>query len=310
MNLYNYIINLIKYKCENEKIFIEYSKNKKEVDELKYSTEYEVFFRLIEKYTGHYFFAPNVAYQIIENVIKEEKYSNIFLEEQCKLIVNNKIIIKFVEISTKLSSIINEELKKMYLLDAEYNNSEEKYLYNKLFDELCYLGIGKIISNIIVNNQLILKYEKEREKYIKSSFFIFPFEILMNGFYEKQISNNQETLKLYENFLLFITIFQYVSYAYLNERIYIAKKDEIRVVKSIKKDCVHLLDFKVDFIIPLFEVPLIYEVDNELYFYQSLEMELENKYFNTQCNTFSIYLKNKDSLNEFSINALKILLEE
>lgn len=310
MNIYNYIINLMKYKLENEIIFIEYSKIKKEVDELKYSSEYEVFFRLIEKYTGHYFFAPNVAFQIIENVIKEKKYNNVYLENQCELIVNNKKIKKFVDISTKINTIINEELQKIYSLDTKYNNSEENYLYNKLFNELCYLGIGKIINNIIVNNQLILKYEKEREKYIKSSFFIFPFEILRNGFYDKQVSKNQIALKLYENFLLFITIFQYVSYAYLNGRIYIIKKDDIRVVKSVKKDSVHLFDFKVNTIIPLFEAPLIYEVNNELYFHHSLEMELCNKNFNTQCNTFGIYFKNKDSLNDFSIKSLEMLLKE
>lgn len=309
MNIYKNIINIANYHI-NDEIIKEYMNLLDKLRELKNDTDYNDFFCLVDAKSCYYFYAPNVALQIIRKVKENKDYGNPFTEESCNKIIDNEIINKYAEVSTKVNELVIGITKRIFVSLDELATSEENYIYNRCSDELGYLGFGKIIQNFSNSNNVLENYEKERGKIIHDAKFIFPFAILKNGLYQDFENKVQfkEIVRNYENFNIILTIINIILFSCLSNKIVNIGKSEINILKIKRKENVKKITFLINNAFFLVEFPIIIELEGEIYFRLNKHIKFENKKVETICEYFSINFEKMDSLLNFSINNLSILL--
>lgn len=309
MNIYKNIINIANYHI-NDEIIKEYMNLLDKLRELKNDTDYNDFFCLVDAKSCYYFYAPNVALQIIRNVKTNKDYGNPFTEESCNKIINNEIINKYAEVSTKVNELVIGITKRIFVSLDEFATSEENYIYNRCSDELGYLGFGKIIQNFSNSNNVLENYEKERGKIIHDAKFIFPFAILKSGLYQDFENKVQfkEIVRNYENFNIILTIINIILFSCLSNKIVNIGKSEINILKIKRKENVKKITFLINNAFFLVEFPIIIELEGEIYFRLNKHIKFENKKVEIICEYFSINFEKMDSLLNFSINNLSILL--
>ena len=310
MNIYKHIMNVAEYSKKDNNVINEYLDLSNKLEELRNDMNYYTFFGLIDANSSYYFYAPNVALQIIENVKQKKDYENFFTEENCKRIINNELINKFVESSTKVNELIIKITKKIFLSLEESMNSEENYIYNKCSDELGYIGFGKLIQNFSNKGKFLNDYDKEREKIIHGAKFVFPIQILKNGLYQDFEAKEEykEVVRNYENFNIMLTIINIILFSYLCNKILELKKSDYNVLKEKKKNNVQKLEIQLDNSFFLVNSPFVIIIEGKIYFMLSKTIKWEKGKTEITCECFNINFDEKDSLLDFSVNNLSILL--
>lgn len=306
MNIYNCIIDVAKYYCKNKNVK-EYLIATENVYKLRNDMTYYAFFDILERFSVSYFYAPNIAMQFIEKVIKNKDYKNGITEEMCIEIRNNKVIKKYVELSTKINTLVLEIVKSILTSLDERKSSEEEYVFNKCSDEIGYIGFSSLVRTFIPAMNTISEYEKERNKIVNASMYLFPYEILRSGLYQESLKNgNSEIIKCYENFNIILTILNILMYACICDRVCVLKKEDIKIFNSKRKNNVHMLKFEYDDILGIIHRPIVYVIEGEVLFFIRYTYNLMNN--KSTCEVFSIDFDKKDSLFNFSIDSLSILL--
>ncbi len=310
MNIYKNIINVAEYSKKDNNVINEYLDLSNKLEKLRNDMNYYAFFGLVDAKSSYYFYAPNVALQIIENVHKKKDYKDFFTKENCNRIINNELIKKFVESSTKVNELIINITKKIFLSLEESTNSEENYIYNKCSEELGYIGFGKLIKNFSNKGKFLDNYDKEREKIIHGANFIFPIQILKNGLYQdfEAMVEYKETVRNYENFNIMLTIINILLFSYLGGKILNLKKGDYSILSSKKKNNVQKLEILLNNAIFLVKSPFVFTIEENLYFMLSKTIKYEKGKTEISCECFNINFDEKDSLLNFSINNLSILL--
>lgn len=310
MNIYKNIINVAEYSKKDNNVINEYLDLSNKLEKLRNDMNYYAFFGLVDAKSSYYFYAPNVALQIIENVHKKKDYKDFFTKENCNRIINNELIKKFVESSTKVNELIINITKKIFLSLEESTNSEENYIYNKCSEELGYIGFGKLIKNFSNKSKFLDNYDKEREKIIHGANFIFPIQILKNGLYQdfEAMVEYKETVRNYENFNIMLTIINILLFSYLGGKILNLKKGDYSILSSKKKNNVQKLEILLNNAIFLVKSPFVFTIEENLYFMLSKTIKYEKGKTEISCECFNINFDEKDSLLNFSINNLSILL--
>ena len=310
MNIYKNIINVAEYSKKDNNVINEYLDLSNKLEKLRNDMNYYAFFGLVDAKSSYYFYAPNVALQIIENVHKKKDYKDFFTKENCNRIINNELIKKFVESSTKVNELIINITKKIILSLEESTNSEENYIYNKCSEELGYIGFGKLIKNFSNKGKFLDNYDKEREKIIHGANFIFPIQILKNGLYQdfEAMVEYKETVRNYENFNIMLTIINILLFSYLGGKILNLKKGDYSILSSKKKNNVQKLEILLNNAIFLVKSPFVFTIEENLYFMLSKTIKYEKGKTEISCECFNINFDEKDSLLNFSINNLSILL--
>lgn len=310
MNIYKHIINVAEYSKKDNNIINEYLDLSDKLEELRNDMNYYTFFGLVDAKSSYYFYAPNIALQIIKDVHKKKNYKDLFTEENCNRIINNDLIKKFVESSTKVNELIINITKKIFLSLEESTNSEENYIYNKCSDELGYIGFGKLIKNFSNKGKFLDNYDKEREKIIHGANFIFPIQILKNGLYQdfEAREDYKEVVRNYENFNIMLTIINIILFSYLCDKIIELKKSDYSILNSKKKNNVQKLEIQLNNLIFLANSPFVIIIEEKIYFMLSKNIKLEKGKTEVTYECFNINFDEKDSLLNFSINNLSILL--
>lgn len=310
MNIYKNIINVANYYKTDNNIINKHIELSSKVQELKSDMSYYTFFGLVDANSSYYFYAPNVALQIIKNVKEKKDYKDFFNEENCNKIIDNKLIKKYVESSTKVNELIINITKKIFVSLEESTTSEENYIYNRCSDELGYIGFGKLIQNFSNSGKLLNDYDKEREKIIHGAKFTFPIEILKSGLYQEYETKAEykEIVRNYENFNVMLTIINIVLFSFLCNKILELKKEDIKIINSKRKENVQKLEFSLNNSNLLINNPFLILIEKELYFMLSTTIKFEKGKTETTCECFNINFEQKDSLFNFSINNLSIIL--
>lgn len=310
MNIYNLIIKISQYYKNDNDIINEYNESYKKLQDLRKDMKYYTFFGLVDANSSYYFYAPNVALQIIENIVHTKDYKDIFTEDNCKRIINNDLIKEYVINSTKVNELIINITKKIFISLEDFNNSKENYIYNKCSDELGYIGFGKLLQSFNNSKDLLDTYEKEREKTIHGANFVFPFGILKNGLYQEyeQKENYKETVKNYENFNIILSVINLILFSQLCNKTIEIKKEDIEILTTKQKNNVQKIKFKINNSMLLASSPCLFIIDDELYFSFSKTIHFENNTTDITCECFKINFDKKDSLYDFSINNLSVLL--
>jgi len=310
MNIYKHIMNVAEYSKKDNNVINEYLVLSNKLEELRNDMNYYTFFGLVDANSNYYFYAPNVALQIIENIQQKKDYENFFTEESCKRIIENELIQKFVKSSTKVNELIINITKKIFLSLEESMNSEENYIYNKCSDELGYIGFGKLIQNFSNKGNFLSNYNKDREKIIQEAKFVFPIQILKNGLYQTFEAREEykEVVKNYENFNIMLTIINIILFSYLCNKILELKKNDYNVLNSKKKNNVQKLEIQLDNSFFLVNSPFVIILEEKIYFMLSKTIKWEKGKTEITCECFNINFDEKDSLLNFSINNLSILL--
>lgn len=310
MNIYKNIINIANYYTKDNKIIREYIDLSNKLQELKSDMNYYTFFGLIDANSSYYFFAPNVALQIIKNIKEKKDFKELFTESNCNRIINNEIINKYVETSTKVNELVIDITKKIFVSLDESTTSEENYIYNRCSDELGYIGFGKLIQNFSNSGKLLEDYDKEREKIIHGAKFIFPIAILKNGLYQEFEKKDEykDVIRNYENFNIMLTIINTLLFSCLCNKIIEFKKSDIKILSSKRKENVYKIEFMLNNATLLINSPFVIMIENELYFMLSKTIKFEKGKTETTCECFNINFEKKDSLFNFSINNLSIIL--
>ena len=86
------------------------------------------------------------------------------------------------------------------------------------------------------------------------------------------------------------------------------EKSEINILKIKRKENVKKITFLINNAFFLVEFPIIIELEGEIYFRLSKHIKFENKKVEIICEYFNINFEKMDSLFNFSINNLSILL--
>lgn len=310
MNIYKNIINIANYYTKDNKIIKEYIDLSNKLQELKKDINYYAFFGLVDANSSYYFFAPNVALQIIKNIKEKKDFKEPFTESNCNKIIKNEIINKYVETTTKVNELVGNITKKIFVSLDEAITSEKNYIYNRCSDELGYIGFGKLIQNFSNFGKLLENYDKEREKVIHGAKFIFPITILKNGLYQEfeRKDEYKEVIRNYENFNIMLTIINTILFSCLCDKIIELKKSDIKILSSKRKENVYKMEFILNNDNLLINSPFIIIIENELYFVLSKRIKFENGKAEITCESFNINFEKKDSLFNFSINNLSIIL--
>lgn len=310
MNIYKNIINVADYYTKDNGIIKEYIDLSDKLQELKNDINYNEFFCLVDANSSYYFYAPNVALQIIKNAKENKDFGDFFIEDHCNKIINNEIINKYVEASTKVNELVIDITKKIFVSLDELATSEENYIYNRCSDELGYIGFGKLIQNFSNSGKVLEDYDKEREKIIHGAKFIFPIAILKSGLYQEFEKKDvyKDVIRNYENFNIMLTIINIILFSCLCNKIIEVKKSDIKILNSKRKENVHKIEFILNTVTLLINSPFIIVLENELYFVLSKTIKFEKGKTETTCECFNINFDKKDSLFDFSINNLSIIL--
>lgn len=302
MNLYNYIIEIVDNYKKDSLILKEYYDIKNEIKELKNDFTYSLFFQLADSYVNNYFYAPNIALQIYNQKHQKKEGYEFLSEENCKRVISNETIKKYVELSTKLNQDIFREINKMLSPFDIPKNSKDNYLYNKFYDELGYLGFGKVLSNYVCCKKDIDDYILERNKYIKEGEFIFPYKIIsIDYFSNKLVENNRNNIfNSFESINMILSIINILFYAILDNKIIFLEKNDIKILKTKNKSNVKTIKFTTSNIDFLFGFPLIIKIDDDIFFTQETSIQL-GKTNETTCKCIKIDFSERESLAIFSV---------
>ena len=74
MNIYKHIINVAEYSKKDNNMINEYLDLSDKLEELRNDMNYYTFFGLVDAKSSYYFYAPNIALQIIKDVHKKKDY--------------------------------------------------------------------------------------------------------------------------------------------------------------------------------------------------------------------------------------------
>ncbi len=302
MNLYNYIIEIIN-KYKKESVFLkDYYEIKNEINELKQDFTYSLFFQLADGHAYNYFYAPNVALQLYSQMGQKKEEDEFISRESCRKILSNKAIKKYVDLSTKVNTEIFEKIQNMLSPFDKPKNSKDNYLYNKFYNELGYLGFGRILNNCANFKDNIEEYIMERNKYIKEGEFIFPYNIISKDYFiDKLEENNRNNIfNSFENFNILFAIINILFYAILDDKVLYLEKSNIKILKSKNKNNVKILKFSTSNIKFLFGFPLIIKIDEDIFFTQNTSTQLGEKN-ETTCECVKLNFSEKMSLSSFSI---------
>ena len=302
MNLYNYIIEIVNNYKKESLVLKDYYNIKNEIIELRNDFIYSMFFQLADGYANNYFYAPNIALQLYNQKYQKKEYDDFISEESCKKIISNETIKKYVNLSTKLNEEIFEEIKKMLSPFDIPKNSKENYLYNKFYDELGYLGFGKILNNYASCKESIDEYILERNKYIKEGEFIFPYKIIVIDYFSNKLEENNRNniFNSFENFNMIFSIIHIIFYAILDSKIIALEKNNIKILKTKNKSNVKTIKFTTSNLDFLFGFPLIVKIDDDIFFCQETSIQLGAKN-ETTCKCIKIDFSERESLSCFSV---------
>lgn len=301
MNLYNYIIEIINNYKKESLILKDYYDIKEEIMELKKDFIYSSFFQLSDRYTRNCFYAPNIAFQIYNQIERKKEYNDFISRESCRKILSNEVIKKYVDLSTKINTEIIEKTQNILSPFDKPKNSKDNYLYNRLDDELGYLGFGKILNNYASCKDNIEEYIMERNKYIKEGEFIFPYNIIsMDYFIEKLEKNRNNIFNSFENFNIILSIINTLFYAILDDKILCLEKSNIKILKTKNKNNVKTLTFSTSSLEFLLGFPLIIKIEDDIFFTRKTSTQLVGKN-ETTCTCIKLDFSEKNSLSNFSI---------
>ncbi len=302
MNLYNYIIEIINNYKKESLILKDYYDIKDEIIELKKDFTYSSFFQLSNRYTRNCFYAPNIALQIYNQIVQKKEYNDFISRENCRKILSNESIKKYVNLSTKINTEIIEKTQNILSPFDKQKNSKDNYLYNKLYDELGYIGFGRILNNYASCKDNIEEYIMERNKYIKEGEFIFPYDIIsIDYFIDKLEKNNRNNIfNYFERFNIILSIINTLFYAILDDKILCLEKSNIKILKMKNKNNVKTLTFSTSNPEFLFEFPLVIKIDEDIFFTRKTSTQLMGKN-ETTCTCIKIDFSEENSLSNFSI---------
>lgn len=308
MNIYKLIIDVSNYYKKDNNLIKKYNKISNEVYELRNDAKYYSFFGLIDSYKSYYFFAPNISLQIIKNLLKQNKH-DVISKEECELIIQNKSIKEYVEISNEINNMTIEITKRILVSFDDSSNSEENYSYNKCADELGFIGFGKLLHKFSNSGKLLSEYDCERSKIIHESAFVFPIEILKNGLYQKYENKSEyiEIVKSYENFNIMLTIINILLFTNLCNKL-IDISNDVEILSTSQKNNVKRITIKSKKIELLNGYPYVVIIKDKIYFVLSKTINFGNGNFDITCNCFTINFDKKDSLLNFSIDNLSVLI--
>ena len=118
----------------------------------------------------------------------------------------------------------------------------------------------------------------------------------------------KEIVRNYENFNIMLTIINIVLFSFLCNKILELKKEDIKIINSKRKENVQKLKFSLNNTNLLINSPFLILIEKELYFMLSTTIKIEKGKTETTCECFNINFDQKDSLFNFSINNLSIIL--
>lgn len=301
MNLYNYIIEIINNYKKESLILKDYYDIKEEIMELKKDFIYSSFFQLSDRYTRNCFYAPNIAFQIYNQIEQKGEYNDFISRENCRKILSNETIKKYVDLSTKVNTEIIEKIPNILSPFDKPKNSKDNYLYNKLDDELGYIGFGRILNNYASCKDNIEEYIMERNKYIKEGEFILPYNIISIDFFIDKLGKNRDDIfNSFENFNIILSIINILFYAILDDKILYLEKNNIKILKTKNKNNVKTLTFSTSNIEFLLGFPLIIKIEDDIFFTRKTSTQLVGKN-ETTCTCIKLDFSEKNSLSNFSI---------
>ncbi len=302
MNLYKYIIEIINNYKKESLVLKDYYDIKHEINELKKDFTYSLFFQLADDLANNYFYAPNIAMQLYKQKEQKKEYDEILSEESCRKILSNETIKKYVDLSTKVNTEIFEKIQKMLSPFDKTKNSKDNYLYNKFYDELGYLGFGKVLNNFASGKDNIDEYIMERNKYIRESTFIFPYNIISADYFiDKLEENNRNNIfNSFESINIIYTIIHILFYAILDDKIVYLEKSNIKILKTRSKNNIKKIKFSNSSIEFLLGFPLIVKINDDIFFTQEVNMQFGEKN-ETTCECIKLDFSEKEALSIFSI---------
>lgn len=302
MNIYNYLYEIISTIKNESAVLTKYRDSKKKIEPLKHDMTYVIFFELCRSFSNYYFFAPNIAYQIINKIIENNEYNDIFSEDKCKKIVSDGNIKNFIASSTELNQEVEKESKKIMSPFEVHDNSKLNFLYNRIYDELGFIGLGKMLQNFSGKEKLLTEYLRERSKYIKEAEFVFPFKIVSQQYFIEKLKDSQ-TGSIYlsfENFNLIFTIIYTMFYALMDDKLLKLSKNDIIIEKTKNKENFKLINFITKKSDIFFFFPNVIKIDNDYFFTKRIKLSL-GKENTAECECFKINFDRPNSLADFSI---------
>lgn len=301
MNLYECIIdfsNSIKQKPEVQKLI----EIEKRIEKLKKDTQYMLFFELVDSRKNLYFFAPNIAMQIVKKLYANNDFK-VFPKIICEKIINNEEIKEYIKISTIVSNIVDKEITSLFGLNEIKRNAKEAYSYNKLVEKIGYIGYFQIIQTIAKEKEKLPIYSEERAKIIDPNIKFFPLRDLkkenIRSICKKGVSI--EMIEAYEKTNFLMTIIERIIYSDIYDLIINVERDKISQIKTTEKSKIINTSIKFENSPIERDIKTILNINKNFYFTYSIKWKFSKEEEYTKYDCFSCKLDEKDSLLNISI---------
>lgn len=302
MNLYQKILEIAKLLKKHD-IIKDLLEIYEEIKILKSDMSYYGFFGLNDAKNLYHFYSPNIALQTIDYCLKNKQF-DIVTEEQCNLILNDKTIKKYVDISTQANDLVMKELLSIFEISTMKNTSLENYIYNTTSEEVGYIGFidnTKIFGEM---KQQLTKYIEERNKIVDPNITLFPIKGFDKQFIKRmnELDINDNVIDAYEKYnIIFHTIIR-IIYSYIYDDIYNIKTEEITILKSRTKGKIKILEFEITNLelLTVTSFP-IFILKETFYFSYEVIHKIEENNAKTTYKCFTCESDEKDSLLNMSI---------
>lgn len=301
MNLYEHILqvsNCIKQKQEVKELIKIYN----EIKDLKKDIKYSFFFSIIDGKEFYNFFAPNISMQIISNVYKNNDF-NIIPKEVCELIINNRSINKYIQISTKVNEIIIKEIMSFFNPQEFEEDFKIKYEYNRLSEKLGYIGFIENLKIMTGKGKELEMYFKKRNLLIEEGLKVFPINKFDDEFFNEiyKLGISKETVDSIEKFNLILYIIERIIYCNIYDKIIVIKNENIKVINEKEKLNMIYKEMVIsnnELLLKNFPILILEE---DYYFLYSKKIEFRDQNITIQVKSFSCKLNERNELGKLSI---------
>ena len=311
MNLYQKILEIAK-SLKKHDIIKDLLEIYEEIKILKSDMRYYGFFGLNDAKNLYHFYSPNIAFQTIEYCLKNEQFDAVS-EEQCNLILNDKTIKKYVDISTQANDLVMKELLSIFEISTIKNTSIENYIYNTTSEEIGYIGFidnTKIFGEM---KQQLTKYIEERKKIVDPNITLFPIKGFDKQFIEKmnELDINNNVIDAYEKYnIVFHTIIK-IIYSFIYDDIYTINSEEINILKAKTKGKIKILEFEITNLkfLTVTSFPIFILKETFYFSYETIH-KIEKNNAKTTYKCFACELDEKDSLLNMCVIDAATLFEK